>query len=130
MFAERLAHLRNEKRLTHQEMADKLGITRQAYGYYENGKREPDLKTIQKLADIFHTNVDYLLGRTEDSFPIGTPTEYSQEWIELHNKIKQKGAELQATAILRTASQMTVRQLEDILRVFEMIEKDKGKSND
>lgn len=66
MFSERLAYLRKNKKLTHQNMADSLGITRQGYGYYENGKREPDLNTLQKLADLLETTTDYLLGRTDD----------------------------------------------------------------
>lgn len=67
-FQSRLRKLRKEKKLTQQEIADKLGITRQAYGYYENekSKREPDLATIQKLAEIFGVTTDYLLGRTDE----------------------------------------------------------------
>lgn len=64
MFSERLSLLRTSKKLTHQDMADRLGITRQAYGLYESGKREPDFETLQKLADFFDVDTDYLLGRT------------------------------------------------------------------
>lgn len=70
MFPKRLERLRTEKKLTHQDMADFLGITRQAYGFYESGKREPDFKTLQKLADFFNVNSDYLLGRTDNRNPI------------------------------------------------------------
>lgn len=66
MFPERLTHMRKKRKLTHQNMADSLGITRQGYGYYENGKREPDLNTLQKLADMLGTTTDYLLGRTDE----------------------------------------------------------------
>jgi transcriptional regulator with XRE-family HTH domain len=67
MFGERLSILRINKKLTHQDMADRLGITRQAYGNYENDNREPGFETMQKLADFFEVSVDYLLGRTENS---------------------------------------------------------------
>lgn len=66
MFSERLKQLRKLKKLTHEYMANLLGMTRQGYGNYENGKREPDQETLEKLADFFETSVDYLLGRTND----------------------------------------------------------------
>jgi len=62
MFPDRLSKLRTSKGLTHQEMADMLGITRQAYSNYEGGKREPDHKTLKKLAEFFMISTDYLLG--------------------------------------------------------------------
>jgi len=66
MFSERLEILRLKKELTHQQMADMLGVTRQAYSNYENGKREPDFATLEKLANFFKVSTDYLLGRPSD----------------------------------------------------------------
>jgi transcriptional regulator with XRE-family HTH domain len=62
-FQSRLKKLRLEKKLTQQDVAEKLGITRQAYGYYESekSKREPDLDATKKLAEIFEVTTDYLL---------------------------------------------------------------------
>ncbi|ODA41077.1 helix-turn-helix domain-containing protein [Desulfosporosinus sp. BG] len=62
MFPDRLSTLRTSKGLTHQEMADMLGITRQAYSNYEAGKREPDHDTLRRLAEFFMISTDYLLG--------------------------------------------------------------------
>ena len=64
MFAKRLEKLRLERELTHQQMADMLGVTRQAYGNYENGKREPDFKTLDILAEFFKVSLDYLMGKS------------------------------------------------------------------
>ncbi|MGI6649547.1 MAG: helix-turn-helix domain-containing protein [Bacillota bacterium] len=69
MFCKRLEKLRTDKNLTHQQIADFLGVTRQAYGNYENGKREPDFETVKKLADFFGVSVDYLLGSTSNPSP-------------------------------------------------------------
>lgn len=65
-FQSRLKKLRLNKKLTQQDVANMLGITRQAYGYYESetSKREPDLATVNRLAEIFDVSTDYLLGRT------------------------------------------------------------------
>lgn len=32
---------------------------------YETGAREPDFETLEKIADFFNVDIDYLLGRTE-----------------------------------------------------------------
>ncbi|BBI32008.1 helix-turn-helix domain-containing protein [Cohnella abietis] len=67
MLGERIKQLRKEKKKTHQDMADFLGITRQAYGYYESGKRDVDTETLTKLADFFDVSLDYMVGRTEEN---------------------------------------------------------------
>jgi|SRR5690625_903184 len=66
MFPDRLKELRIEKKLTQQEMADFLGITRQGYAKYENGQAETDLETLKKLANFFDVSTDYLTGNTDD----------------------------------------------------------------
>ena len=58
--------LRKERKLSQNDMAKFLGITRQGYGNYESGARRPDNETLQKLADFFEVSTDYLLGRTDD----------------------------------------------------------------
>lgn len=65
MFAERLTKLRKAKKLTQQELADKLNISRATYAQYEIGRRKPDYETLEKLADYFNVSIDYLLGRTD-----------------------------------------------------------------
>ncbi|KMP78179.1 XRE family transcriptional regulator [Bacillus cereus] len=64
MFGNRLNSLRKELKLRQEDMAKHLGIARTTYAMYEQGNREPDYGTLQKLADFFHVSVDYLLGRT------------------------------------------------------------------
>jgi len=65
-FGMRLRQLRQEKKLRQRDLAKKLGITESAYGYYEQGRREPSYETLQQLADFFDVSVDWLLGRTDD----------------------------------------------------------------
>lgn len=58
---ETLLQLRKSKGLTQKDIADALGISRQAYANYEAGNREPDLNTLKKLSDFFSVSIDYLL---------------------------------------------------------------------
>ena len=65
IFNERLKQLRSEKGLVQKDMAKFLNITTSAYGYYEQGKRNPDPKTLMKLSNFFNVSVNYLLGKTD-----------------------------------------------------------------
>ena len=47
------------------EVAEALGISVSCYGGYEQGYREPDLKTLIKLCRFFDVSSDYLLGIEE-----------------------------------------------------------------
>lgn len=122
MLGDRLRYLRSKTGFRQEDIARRIGVARTTYAMYEQNSREPDNDTLLKIAAVFDTSIDYLLGHSSD--PDAPVQEIDPEWIELHELIKQKGAELEATAILRTASKMTKEQLRDILKVFEMIEKD------
>ncbi|NHN29408.1 helix-turn-helix domain-containing protein [Paenibacillus agricola] len=78
-YGHRIAGLRDEKHLTQEELAHKVGITRSALSHYENNRREPDYETIQKIADFFHVSVDYLMGR--DEAPSQTPDPNASEFV-------------------------------------------------
>lgn len=65
MFQERIKELRLSKKLTQQEVADRIGITRPAYTAYESGKRQPDFDTLETLAQLYEVTTDYLLGRNK-----------------------------------------------------------------
>lgn len=62
---DRLKGRRIEKKLTHEDMADKLGITRQGYGNYESGKRDLDTDTLTRICQILDADSDYFLGLTD-----------------------------------------------------------------
>lgn len=64
LLQNRLKELRKELNLTQEEVAKKIGLTKSAYGYYEQGKTVPDAYMLSNLAKIFDVSTDYLLGRT------------------------------------------------------------------
>lgn len=66
LLGKRLRMLRHERKWRQKDVADKLGITESAYGFYEQGRREPSNETLHRLAEIFDVTTDYLLGRTDD----------------------------------------------------------------
>lgn len=65
----RLAELRKSKNWSLQETADQLGIAKSTYAGYESGYREPSLKALSQIADLFDTSVDYILNRVNHKNP-------------------------------------------------------------
>ena len=63
ILCKRLKEKRSAAKLTQADIAKVLGVTQSTYSYYESGRNEPDIKTLAKIADIFETSIDYLIGR-------------------------------------------------------------------
>ncbi|EDB7521855.1 XRE family transcriptional regulator [Listeria monocytogenes] len=60
-----LKKLRKNENLTQDQLASKIGITRDTLANYETGRREPDFTTLKNIASYFEVSTDYLLGREE-----------------------------------------------------------------
>lgn len=58
-LGERLKNLRLAKGLTQEDVAKKANITRSTISNYENGRRTPHLKDLQKLSKIFNVGLEY-----------------------------------------------------------------------
>jgi len=61
-----LKKLRKEKGLTQIALQMQTGIEQALISKYESGDRIPPTETLIILADFFDTNIDYILGRTDD----------------------------------------------------------------
>lgn len=96
MFPERLLKLREEKNLTKTYMGKLIGITRQAYSKYEEGKSEPDMKTIAKLASFFGVNAEYLMGETDDPTPVDSKEEINSAFYDFDNLTEEEKEYLEA----------------------------------
>lgn len=61
MFKDNLVKLRKYHHLTQEELAEKVGITRQAIAKWEAGETMPDLEKSRMLAEIFQCSLDDLV---------------------------------------------------------------------
>lgn len=61
----RLHELRENSKMTQQQVAEKIGIATPTISCYEKGTKKPSTPTLIALADLFHTTTDYLLGRSD-----------------------------------------------------------------
>lgn len=67
LFNERLRELRQNKGLSQSQLAEALNISKSAISMYELGRREPDLETLEGIADFFNVDINYLLGKEDGS---------------------------------------------------------------
>ena len=69
-------YYRNQNHLKQEEVAHKIGVTRQCYAHYEQGIREPSIDIIRKLCVVFNCTSDELL-------EIDTPNERAK--VQINN---------------------------------------------
>lgn len=60
MFKDNLAQMRKVLQLTQEDVAEKLGVTRQSVAKWESGESVPDLDKCKQLAEIFGVSLDDL----------------------------------------------------------------------
>jgi len=58
---ETLRQLRQSSGLTQEQVAQQIGLTRQALSSYESGRTRPDIETLMALAEIYGTDLEGLL---------------------------------------------------------------------
>lgn len=59
----RIQELRKERKMTQEELAEKLDVTPQAVSKWETDNSYPDISLLVELANLFNCTVDELLGR-------------------------------------------------------------------
>lgn len=63
MLGEKIISERRKCKLSQEDLAEKLGITRQTISNWELNETSPDLKQASKLCDIFNISLDELTGK-------------------------------------------------------------------
>ena len=64
ILSERLKECRREKGYTQNQVAIYCDITEKTYQNYELMTREPKIEILIRIANLFETTIDYLVGRT------------------------------------------------------------------
>ena len=63
-FKNMLKYLRERRGMSQSELAKQLGIAKSTVSMYELGKREPDFETMERIADLFNVDMNFLYGKT------------------------------------------------------------------
>ena len=65
MAYRRIRDLREDRDLTQKQVAQYLGMSQTGYSKYETGENDIPTAVLLKLADLYQTTTDYLLGRVD-----------------------------------------------------------------
>ncbi len=65
MLKENLIILRNIHGYSQEEIAEKIGISRQAYAKWENGTTIPDIEKCKRLSEVYGVTIDSLIKETK-----------------------------------------------------------------
>ena len=61
-LSEKIYKLRQDSKLSQNELAQKLGVAQASINYWEKGQRTPSADMVALIADFFHVSADYLMG--------------------------------------------------------------------
>lgn len=64
-MADRIQYLRKTKGLSQEELANKVGVSRQAVSKWESGQGTPDIEKIITMSELFEVTTDYILKGVE-----------------------------------------------------------------
>ena len=72
-IAERLQELRRKSGYSQEQVAEKLGISRQAISKWESGQGNPEIDNVVKLTEIYNVSADYILLGRENNTIVSEP---------------------------------------------------------
>lgn len=65
MLKENISMLRSVNGYSQEEVAEKIGVSRQAYAKWEKGETVPDVERCQKLAELYGVTIDSLVNYSD-----------------------------------------------------------------
>lgn len=72
-ISKKMQQLRKGRKLTQQELADKMGVTRATISNYEVGRRAPHLSELKRFAEFYGVGLDYFgIASTDEVFDLLT----------------------------------------------------------
>lgn len=118
----RIKELRTAKHLTQEELGNILSIQKAAISKYENGRADPSMDILRKMAALFNVSTDYILGISATITPNKPPasaaagvqalTPQDQELLRKYHELDSRGKQAVLDTLDREHS-YTAPQTED-----------------
>ena len=89
-IADRIQYLRKQKGYSQEELADKVGVSRQAVSKWESEQSTPDLEKVIAMSELFEVTTDYILKGIWFVFPLLFFSMVDVIWEHFHRKKKLK----------------------------------------
>ncbi len=93
-FYQKLKNIRKENGMSQEDLADQLGVSRQAVSKWENGQGFPETEKLMQIGNLFNVSLDYLLKEERDGEAADEEQGYyaSREMVEAFLLSKRQGA--------------------------------------
>ena len=111
-YSNRVRELRLAKSLSQEQLAEKIGLTKQAISQYERGERNPSMTVLDALCDFFNVSSDYLLGKDSVTLRFVGKDEI--------DKLESKSC-VRVPVLGRVAAGVPIDAIEDVLEDWEEI---------
>lgn len=128
MIHEKIRHLREQKKLRDEDMAERLGISQSTYSRLENGDIKMDVERLQKIADVLEVPVEELFKNEPVVFHVQNnsggsngwynqqlvqqfPDEFAKRFVDLHE------------SLVKELQQANTRYEQLTSRLLELLEK-------
>lgn len=89
-FNEKIQSLQKNNRITQEELAEKLDVTRQTISKWECGESTPDFRNLVKISEIFNVSIDFLLKDADFAGESGAHPDNVHETYILKSKFDNK----------------------------------------
>lgn len=73
MLSENLLTLRKMKKLSQEQVAEQVGVSRQAYAKWESGETVPDIENCMRLAQFYEVSLDEMVNHSQKSLGMPVP---------------------------------------------------------
>lgn len=97
-FGERLFELRKSKKLSQEEVADKLNVTRQSVSKWETNQSMPDLDKIVPLCELFEVSTEELLTGNK-AIESKTIKNEEEKKVLTKQEVRRKSAEIVSSSV-------------------------------
>jgi transcriptional regulator with XRE-family HTH domain len=116
---EKLVYLRKQKKWSQQELSDQVGVQITHISRLENGKSQPSVELLRKIAQAFGVTMDYLVDEeSEEMTPVSIKNKSLANKLELLEKLE---TEDQQTIINVIDSMLTKKKMLDLLLKKEQV---------
>lgn len=82
ILADKIVNLRKKAGWSQEELAEKIGVSRQSISKWEGAQSVPDMNRILKLSEVFFVSTDYLLRDDMEELPCAVNPSEEAEPIE------------------------------------------------
>lgn len=129
IIGERIRILREREGMSQKALSQKLNIPLSTYNTWERGMSTPKPEKILELVEIFNTNLDYLYGRSDDSYE--SLDEYKLQQLANRKILKMFGIPSEKINALDKESFDEIMKFADkVIKLNEYEEKNKKDVND